>query len=352
MIMNLNKEDIINLKSDTVTHPTEQMRKAMYEAEVGDDVVKMDPTVIKLQEHAAEMMGMEDALFVPSGTMGNLIALMCHCRPGMEIFLETSSHINLLEGGGVARIAGLMPNQIKGNRGIIEPDDLRGAIRHDNIHFPPPGIVTIENTHNLGGGTVHPLEYLSEYRRICDDHKLMFHMDGARVFNAAAAMSVDVKEIVKYVDSVMFCLSKGLSAPVGSMLCGKKDFIEKAVRIRKMLGGGMRQAGVLAAAGLISINDMTCRLKDDHERAKRIADGLNSIDGITVDLQAVETNLVFMKFDADSSKNAEYFCSTLLDKYNILCDLRNPGLARMVTHRHISDENVDYVLSSARKVMC
>ena len=342
---------IINLLSDTVTQPTEEMRKAMYEAEVGDDVVHMDPTVIKLQKLAAEKVGMEDSLFVPSGTMGNLIALICHCPAGKEIFLEASSHINRLEGGGVARVAGLMPYQIYGDHGIINPDDLRAAIRKEDVHHPTPGMIAIENTHNFGGGTVHPIEYLKEYRNIADQHNLKFHMDGARVFNAAAYLGIDVKEIVKYADSVQFCLSKGLSAPVGSMLCGTKELIKQALKVRKMLGGGMRQVGVLAAAGIVSLTQMTGRLSEDHKLAKRLAEGLNQLDGITIDLEYAQTNLIFMTFDAGSKKNAEYFGREMKEKYGVLCGVRNPSSMRVVTHCQISDQDVDYVLDCARKVM-
>jgi len=341
----------INLMSDTVTHPTQEMRQAMYDAEVGDDVLKMDPTVIKLQEMAAKMVGMEDALFVPSGTMGNLIALMTHCRAGLEIYLESTSHINLMEGGGVSRVAGLMPCPIKGEYGIINPDDLKAAIRKYDIHHPTPGIIAIENTHNAGGGTPYPIEYIKAYRQIADDHGIKFHMDGARVFNAAVALGIDVKEITKHVDSVMFCLSKGLSAPVGSMLCGTKDFINDALKARKMLGGGMRQAGVLAAAGLLSLSEMTNRLADDHKTARKLAEGLSAIDGINIDLKAVQTNIVLLKFNPESEKHAVYFGNELKEKYGVLCGVRNPGLIRMITHRQISDADVDYVLEAAGKIM-
>jgi len=343
--------EIINLMSDTVTHPTEEMRKAMYTAVVGDDVQKMDPTVNQLQEMAAAMVGMEDSLFVPSGTMGNLIALLCHAPAGREVFLEASSHINLLEGGGIARVAGLMPYQIKGKNGILDPNELRSAIRKEDVHHPTPGLLCIENTHNAGGGTVYPIEHLREYRKIADEFGLKFHMDGARVFNAAVYLGIPVKEIVKHTDSVMFCLSKGLSSPVGSMLCGTKEFIKDALKARKMLGGGLRQAGVLAAAGMISLSQMTDRLADDHKTAKKLAEGLSEIDGITMDLAAVQTNIVFLRFNPDNPKDAVYFGNELKEKYGILCGVRNPGLVRMVTHRQISDENINYVLESAKKIM-
>jgi len=327
------------------------MRKAMYEAEVGDDVSKSDPTVNKLQELAAGITGMEDSLFVPSGTMGNLTALMCHCAAGKEVFLEAESHIYLNEAGGVARVAGLMPNVIKGKKhGIIDPEDLRAAIRTEDVHRPTPGAICIENTHNARGGIVQPVDYLSEYRKIADEFNLKFHMDGARVFNAAAALGVDIKEIVKYTDSITFCLSKGLSAPVGSMLCGTKDFIKEAVRIRKMLGGGMRQAGVLAAAGIVSLTQMTDRLIDDHNKAKILAEGLSTIRGITIDLEAVQTNMVYLSF-TDDSKDAVYFGKEMKGKYGILCDVRNTRLIRLVIHCQISDDNINFVINCARKVM-
>ena len=256
-----------------------------------------------------------------------------------------------MEGGGVARVAGLMPYPIKGDYGIINPDDLKTAIRKYDIHHPTPGIVVIENTHNAGGGTPHPIEYIKAYKQIASDHDIKFHMDGARVFNAAAALDVDVKEITKHVDSVMFCLSKGLSAPVGSMLCGSKEFIKDALKARKMLGGGMRQVGVLAAAGMLSLSEMTGRLTDDHKTARKLAEGLNAIDGINIDLNAVKTNIIFLKFNPESEKHAVYFGAELKEKYGVLCGVRNPSLIRMITHRQITDADVDYVLDSARKIM-
>jgi len=344
-------QDIINLISDTSTNPTEEMRKAMYEAEVGDDVFKFDPTVNKLQKMAAEMVGTEDSLFVPTGTMGNLLGMMGHCPAGKEIFIETKSHIITSEGGGITRIAGLMPNMITGKNGIIDPDDLRAAIRNEDVHFPTPGMICIENTHNSGGGTVYPMEYLKEFRNIADKHNLKFHLDGARVFNAAVYLGVDVKEIVKYADSVSFCLSKGLSAPMGSMLCGTKAFIKEAERIRKMLGGGLRQIGLLAAAGIVSLTQMTDRLADDHRIAKDLANGMNSIDGITVDVKSVQTNILFLNFNPASNKNATNFGKELKETYGVLCGVRNPGLVRMVVHRHIGEEQVKYVLDCAKKIM-
>ena len=339
----------INLMSDTVTHPTLEMRQAMYDSQVGDDVSKADPTVNKLQEMAAEMVGMEDALFVPSGTMGNLIALLCHCPAGKEVLLETDSHIIKYEGGGISRVAGLMPNLIQGKLGIMDPDDVRAALRPENVHFPQTGLLCVENTHNMGGGTVYPLEYLREYRKIADKHGMKIHMDGARLYNAAVYLQVDVKEIVKHVDSVMICLSKGLSAPVGSMLCGTKEFIKQALRARKMLGGGMRQAGVLAAAGIVALEQTIERLSDDHKTARRLAEGLAKFENISVKLESVQTNLVY--FDVCGDKDAHTICDELARKYDILCSARDSASIRMVTHRHITPEDVGYVLECVDKIV-
>jgi threonine aldolase len=320
----------------------------MYDAQVGDDVSKADPSVNKLQKLTAEMVGMEDALFVPSGTMGNLIALLCHCQTGEEVLLETDSHINKFEAGGVARVAGLMPNSVNGQLGIMNPDDVRAALRPENIHFPKTGLLCIENTHNVGGGTVYPLEYLRAYSKIADEHGFKIHMDGARVFNAAIHLKVNIKEIVKHVDSVMFCLSKGLSAPVGSMLCGTKEFIAKALRARKMLGGGMRQAGVLAAAGIVSLEQSIERLADDHKTARKLAEGLNEFDSISVNLESVQTNLVF--FSVHGDKNAHSVCEELEEKYGIQCMAKDDVSIRMVTHRHISIEDIDHVIKCMKKI--
>lgn len=339
----------INLMSDTTTLPTDEMRKAMFEAEVGDDVSNADPTIHKLQALAANITGKEAALFMPSGTMGNLTALMSHCHAGEEVIVEENSHIVLYEGGGIARVAGLMPKIIKGEAGIMSPNQIKDAFRDENIHFPKTKLICLENTHNAGGGTVYPLEYLKEIREIADEKNVKVHMDGARVFNAASYLNIDVKEIVQYVDSVMFCLSKGLSAPVGSMLCGTKEFIHEALRVRKLLGGGLRQSGVLAAAGIVSLEKMTDRLAVDHENARILAEGLNKNPHISVNMDNVKTNIVF--FDVTGSVGACELADRLNKEFNILCDRKNAVRIRMVTNRHIEKDDVLYVIDKVNEIL-
>ncbi|MBE6013650.1 low-specificity L-threonine aldolase [Anaeropeptidivorans aminofermentans] len=339
----------INLMSDTTTLPTDEMRKAMFEAEVGDDVSNADPTIHKLQVLAANITGKEAALFMPSGTMGNLAALMSHCSAGEEVIVEENSHIVLYEGGGIARVAGLMPKIIKGEAGIMSPEQIKAAFREENIHFPKTKLICLENTHNAGGGTVYPMEYLKEIRAIADEKNIKVHMDGARVFNAAAYLNIDVKEIVQYVDSVMFCLSKGLSAPVGSMLCGTKEFIHEALRVRKLLGGGLRQSGVLAAAGIVSLEQMTERLSEDHKNARILAEELNKNPNISINMDNVKTNIVF--FDVAGNIDACELSERLKNEFNILCDRKNATRIRMVTNRHIEKEDVLYVIESVNKIL-
>jgi threonine aldolase len=249
----------------------------------------------------------------------------------------------------MARVAGLMPHVLSSKNGILDPEVIRAAIRSKNVHYPKPGLICVENTHNSGGGTVYPLLTLQKIRDIADEHKLKFHMDGARVFNAAAYLDIPVKEITKYVDSVMFCLSKGLSSPVGSMLCGSEEFIDKALHARKMLGGGMRQVGVLAAAGIISLNEMPDQLKIDHKNARKLAIGLNQNDDISIDLDNIQTNLVF--FNINGKMDAYDFAAALKERYNIWCDVKSATRVRMVTNRHVTEEIVDHVLKCVNEVL-
>ncbi|HNM36392.1 MAG TPA: low-specificity L-threonine aldolase, partial [Anaerolineales bacterium] len=255
----------VDLRSDTVTKPTPEMREAMAEAEVGDDVYGDDPTVNQLQVKAAEMLGKEAALFVPSGTMGNLLALLVHCSRGEEVICGDKSHIYVNEAGGMAALGGIYPHPVPNQKdGTLRLEDIRASIQPDDSHRTITRLVCIENTQNMCGGVVLSVEYTKQVGQLAKEHGLKFHIDGARIFNAAAALNVDIKELVAPADSVMFCLSKGLVAPIGSMLVGTKEFIAKAHRLRKMLGGGMRQVGVMAAAGLVSLDVMTGRLKQDH----------------------------------------------------------------------------------------
>lgn len=340
---------VINLLSDTTTMPTDKMRLAMRDAQVGDDVTNDDPTINQIQKLAAEITGKEAALFMPSGTMGNLAALMSHCNAGEEVIVEETAHMVCYEGGNMARIAGVMPKLIKGKNGIMNPDDICSAFRPENIHFPKTSLICIENTHNAGGGTVYPIETLKKIKEISEEKNVKVHMDGARVFNAAVYQNIQVKEIAQYADSITFCLSKGLSAPVGSMLCGTKEFIEKAVRNRKALGGGLRQAGILGAAGIIAINEMSERLHEDHENARILAEELNKNPEINIDLEKCQTNIIFL--DVVGNITASTLCQKLKDDYNILCSLVSPKSVRMVTHRHISRDDVLKVIDSVNEIL-
>jgi threonine aldolase len=286
---------VIDLRSDTVTHPTSAMRRAMAEAEVGDDVFGEDPTVLRLEAMGAERMGKEAALLVSSGTMGNLVCQMVHCGRGDECILGDRSHVFFFEQGGSAAIGGIhsrtLPNQPDGTIALA---DIEAAIRPDDIHFPRSRLVILENTHNRCHGMPLSKEYMHAVGKLARRHGLTLHVDGARIFNAAVALNVAPSDLVADADSVTFCLSKGLAAPVGSLVCGSRDFIACARRIRKVLGGGMRQAGVLAAAGIVALNDMVDRLAEDHANARRLAEGLAAIDGLKVDLEKVRTDIVYI----------------------------------------------------------
>ena len=340
---------VINMVSDVVTQPTDAMRKAMAEAECGDDVAQADPSVNRLEAMAAERMGMEAALYAPSGTMTNLIAIMTHCPAGGEVVLEEGSHIYYYEVGGMARVARLIPRLVRGKHGIMDPRDIRSAFREYNIHYPTTRLICVENTHNRGGGTVIPLDNLREVRAIADEKKVPVHMDGARLYNAAVYLRVDPREITRHVDSVAFCLSKGLSAPVGSVLCGRKEFIAEARQIRKMLGGGMRQAGVIAAAGIVALETMVDRLQEDHDRAGKLAESIADSPGITLDLDTVQTNLVI--FDVEKSGlTATAFVEKLKAEHGIAMQARPPFGIRAVTHRHIGDGDIVRAANAVREV--
>ncbi|HHV61653.1 MAG TPA: low-specificity L-threonine aldolase [Firmicutes bacterium] len=338
----------INLFSDTVTLPTDEMREAMRNAACGDDVAGEDPTVNRLEEMAAARLGKEAALFVASGTMGNLVSMMTHCVRGDEAILEAESHIYYYEVGGMSAIAGVIPRLVRGFRGIMDPDDVRRAIREPNIHYPRTRVICVENTHNRGGGTVTPIPVMEEICRIAREHGLATHLDGARIFNAAVALSVDPREIARPFDSVMFCLSKGLSAPVGSLICGSRDFIERARKNRKLLGGGMRQAGVIAAAGIVALEKMVDRLHVDHENARLLAEGLSRINGIRVDLESVQTNMVYVDVSG-LGFDTESFIRELARR-GVKASGRPPYHVRMVTHRHISRENILEVLDIIKEI--
>ncbi len=340
---------IIDLRSDTVTRPTAAMREAMYRAEVGDDVFGEDPTVNRLEAMAAERLGKEAALFVASGTMGNLVALLTHCGRGDQVILGDRSHTYLFEQGGISALGGIMPWPVPNQPdGTLRLEDIQKAIREDNVHFPRTRLVCLENTHNMCNGTPLTAEYTASVARLARDYGLRVHLDGARIFNAAAALGMDVRELVREVDSVMFCLSKGLCAPVGSLLVGGSDFIAEARRARKVVGGGMRQAGVLAAAGIVALEQMTGRLAEDHARARRLAEGLAEIPGVEVG--PVATNIIYFWLAEGVSKSPEEVVDGLAERGVLLLG-RELGRFRAVTHYWIGDEDVERAIGAMRELM-
>lgn len=337
---------MIDLRSDTVTLPTPAMREAIYRAEVGDAVMGEDPTVNRLEELAAERMGKPAALFVASGTMGNLTALLAQCGRGDEVMLGNQSHIFLNEAGGMAALGGIHPRALPNQPdGTLALDELQAAIRLDNPHFPRSRLIALENTHNRCGGVAIPPDYFAAVREIADQHGLLVHLDGARIFNAAVALDVDPREIARHVDSVTFCLSKGLSAPVGSLLCGSVDLIYHARRARKMLGGGMRQVGILAAAGIVALEQMVDRLAEDHVRARRLAEGMSNIPGLAVDLEHVQTNIVYFALTPDAKLTPGDMAARLRERGVLI------GWARAVTHCGIDDAGIETALAALDEVM-
>ncbi len=346
--MSVTPEQPIDLRSDTVTLPTDAMRRAMATAEVGDDVYAEDPTVNRLQARLAEMTGMEAGLFVPSGSMSNQIALAVHCSRGSEVILPEGAHIYEFEPGAMAQISGLLPRLVPAPGGVPTADDVRAAIRR-SVHQAPTGLIALENTHNLAGGTVVPLERQRQIQAVARDEGLPSHLDGARAFNAAAALGVEISAVCQGFDSVSICLSKGLGAPVGSVLLGSAEFIRRAHRYRKMLGGGMRQAGVLAAAALVALESMPQELANDHAKARRLAEGLLGVPGLGLDLAAVQTNMIYLQvLTADGAPAAEALataCSARGVRFNAM----DPRRARLVTHHQIDDEQVDTALMVIRE---
>ncbi|HMN15092.1 MAG TPA: low-specificity L-threonine aldolase [Bellilinea sp.] len=341
--------NIIDLRSDTVTHPTPEMREAMAAAEVGDDVYGEDPTVNELQRVSAERMGKEAGLFVASGTMGNLIAILAHCQRGEEALMGTKAHTFLYEGGGISALGGIFAHTLPNDPdGTIPLELIEKGIRGADIHDAITKLLVLEKTDNRCGGTVLPVSYLEKACGLMRSRGLLSHLDGARVFNAAAALNVPVAEIAKPFDSVTFCLSKALCAPVGSVLCGSAEFIAKARRIRKQLGGGMRQAGVLAAAGLEALRDIPQTLIQDHQRAAVLAEGLVKA-GLKLSMGRPQSNMVFVEVPDSSQLTAEQVIASLA-KENIRIGKVGPSHFRLVVHHWISDENVGSVLGAIRKL--
>jgi threonine aldolase len=349
--MVISEVDMIDLRSDTVTHPTPEMREAMYRAEVGDDVMGEDPTVNRLETLAAERMGKAAGLFVPSGTMGNLVALLAHCQRGDEVILGDLAHTYLYEAGGMSALGGIHPRPLRNQPdGTLVLEQIEAAVRPDNPHFPQTRLIALENTHNRCGGAAIAPDYFAGVREIADRHGLSVHLDGARIFNAAVALEIDPREITQHVDSVTFCLSKGLSAPVGSVLCGNMDFIYRAHRARKMLGGGMRQAGIVAAAGIVALEKMVDRLGEDHRRARMLAEGIATITGLTVDMGRVQTNMVFFDLSEHTDLTGSDVISRLRDRQVLVGYSRDRGF-RAVVHCWIDDAGIATAVSALRDVM-
>lgn len=325
-----------DLRSDTITKPTEGMRKAMYEAEVGDDVYGEDPSINRLQDIAADLVGKEASIYVPTGSMGNLIPIFLLCGRGNELIAHSEAHILHYEMTSVAAIAGVMPVPVDGERGVVTVAGVESHIRSDIYYLPHTKLIEIENTHNLAGGTCYKKEELFALAHFAKKQGLKIHMDGARMFNASAATGMTVGEIAACADTVTFCLSKGLGAPVGSLLCGEKDFVAEARRVRKLLGGGMRQAGILAAAGIYALENNIERLKEDHENAKKIASALSRTLWAEVDLDTVETNII--RFDTVGASAQEI--SDSLKTKRILCNPTGPNSIRMVTSLAIQARDI------------
>jgi threonine aldolase len=343
--------EYIDLRSDTVTKPTPEMREAMAEAEVGDDVYRDDPTVTRLEELAANMLGKEAALFVPSGTMGNLIALLVHCQRGDEAIVGNKSHIYLNEAGGMSALGGIQACPVSNQKdGTLALADILASIRSEDVHHPITRLICLENTQNICGAVPLTPGYTSQVGELAHTNNLALHIDGARIFNAAAALNVPVQELVEPADSVMFCLSKGLASPIGSMLVGTKKFIARARHIRKMLGGGMRQVGIVAAAGIISLEKMTRRLAEDHRRARKLADGLRQVEGILVDEGSPYSNMVYFNLANDVQIDSQAVAEKML-KHGVLLDAENGRRFRLVLHYWIDDSAVERTVSAFRDIL-
>ena len=329
----------LDFRSDTITEPTEEMREAMARAKVGDDGREGDPTVRELEEYSAQLLGKEAALFVISGTMGNLVSILAHTRHGQEAILERDAHIFWTEVAGISAVGGLLVNRVAGTDGVMAPGDVEAAIRIAKLHFPETGLICLENTHNMAGGTVWTVAQMAAVKAVAERHGIPVHLDGARIFNAAVALGVPVKEIAAQTDSATFCLSKGLSAPVGSIIVGTKKFIETAKKKRQMLGGTTRQGGVIAAAGLVAVRTMVARLAEDHALARALAERLRPIPGLDVDLRTVQTNIVRTKVSGlgvPAAKVAE-----LLTQRNVYVLAQQADTLRWLTHRHVTKADVD-----------
>ena len=340
--------DFVDLRSDTLTQPTPEMREAMAGAEVGDDVWGEDPTVQRLEALAARRLGKPAGLFVTSGTQGNLISVLSHTRPGQEIVVDFDSHVFNNEVAGAPVIGQVQMRPTKTERGFLTPEQVREALRPANIHVPPTGLVCVENTHNRHGGTCCTPEEIAAVAAVAHEAGVPVHLDGARLFNAAVALGRPAAEFARDVDSVTFCISKGLAAPVGSVICGSAEFIERARRWRKMLGGGMRQVGVLAAAGIVALERMVDRLAEDHVNARRLAEGLAKLPGLRIDLASVQTNIVIVRVErgAAATKDLVKGCAARKVKVHAM----GPAAIRCVTHKDVDAEDISRALEAFREL--
>lgn len=338
---------MIDLRSDTVTKPSPEMRKAMYEAEVGDDVFKEDPTAQKLQEYAAELLGKEATLFVPSGVMGNQICLNVLTNPGDEVICEKDAHIFYYESGSPAALSGIQLHTVEGKNGAMPVEEVKVRIRPISAYYIPRSkVITVENTHNRAGGTIIPMDNIYSLSKLAKENNLYFHLDGARVWNASVASGIPVKDIAAPFDAVSACLSKGLGAPIGSIIAGSKAFIEEAFRIRKAWGGGMRQVGIIAAAGLYALQNNIERLAEDHRRAKMLAEGIAEIKSLSIELDSVQTNIVIFKPLKMSVTEAINKCK----ENGLIISLGKYDSVRIITHLDISDEDIQKAISILKKV--
>ena len=340
----------VDLRSDTTTLPTDEMRQAIAESELGDDVFQGDPTVNKLQDLAAQRMGKEAALLVPSGTMANLASILTHCGRGAEVILGNRAHTYKYEKGGISAYGGIHSTQIPNqDDGTMQLEDIRAAIRGIDDHFPVTKLICLENTHNVCSGAPLSVKYTKEVANLARAHNIKLHIDGARIFNAAVAQGVEVQELVEDADSMSFCMSKGLAAPVGSIICGSKDFIDQARGIRKGLGGGMRQAGIIAAAGIVALETMVDRLQEDHTNARLLADGIADLSGIVLDPETIKTNIIYFDMDDTAVESANFL--TVLAAKGIQFFDTGPRRFRMVTHYGITAEDILYTIDAFKQTL-
>ena len=342
-------EKYIDLRSDTVTQPSDEMRDKIIHAPLGDDVFIEDPTVNVLENKAAKMLGKEKALLVPSGTMGNLIAVLVHCPRGTEVILGDCSHTFIYEAGGISAFGGIHSHQLKNEAdGTINIESIESAIRQDNVHFPKTALICLENTQNMCFGSPISSAYMDDIYKLSNKYGLAVHTDGARIFNASVALNIDIKELTQYTDSITFCLSKGLSAPIGSILCGTEEFIHEARRIRKALGGGMRQAGIIAASGNVALDENIQQLKIDHNNAKYLAEEINKISYLDIEIDRIKTNILYFSIKHDSINGVDFVNMMYNKKIKFFEVSKNKF--RLVTHSGINHEDVKFVIQMFNEI--